>query len=102
MKIQSTAGFQAYKSYATELKNNGHALAKSKNEHALSTQNTDTVSFSGSAAAQAEINRVSLHIANEVNDAGKEERLSSLSEAIAQGRYTVNLDELASSILGEA
>ncbi len=102
MKIQPNVGFQTYKTYAAELKNADFSAAKEKDGHSVSTQNTDTVAFSGSAAAQAEIGRVAVRVAGEVEELGSEARLAKLSESIAQGRYFVSSDDLASSILGKA
>ncbi len=102
MKIQSSAGFQSYKNYISELKSNDTPSLKGKDGQASLAQNTDTVSFSGSAAAQAEIGRISSRVASEVEHTAREERLSQLSESIAQGSYFISSDALASSILGEA
>ncbi len=101
MKIQSTPGFQAYQNYLTELKSADSSAVKSKEERTISNQNTDTVSFSGSAAARAAVARVSQHVAAETNEVGNAQRLAQLTESIAQGRYFIDTDALASSILGE-
>ncbi len=103
MKIQSTPGFDQYKKYVQGLKSNEAAAGKVKGSSGgQATANTDKVTFSEAAAAQAEIARIATAVSGEVEETGSEEKLAALSEQVADGRYFVESDVLVSSILGQA
>lgn len=101
MKIQSAAGFDQYKKYVQGLKNSENSLGKLKGASAgTPAANTDKVTFSEKAAAQAEIGRIATNLSAEVEETGGEARLATLSEEVAQGNYFVESEDLISSILG--
>ena len=104
MKVNPSAGFEQYKTYINGLKNSDPATPKVKGEgqSSAAAQNTDKVTLSESAAAQAEISRLASSVAAEVENTGNDARLAQLSEQVAGGRYFVDTDALVSSIIGEA
>ncbi len=103
MKIQSASGFDQYKKYVQGLKGVDAAPGKAKGSaSAQAAANTDKVSFSEAAAAQAEISRLATSMSTDVEELGSEAKLASLRSEIEQGQYFVESDALVSSILGQA
>ncbi len=103
MKINAAAGYEQYKSYVKGLKNSDSATGKIKNESGRPTAaNTDKVTFSEAAAAQAEVSRLATALTGEVEELGSAQHLAQLEESLANGRYFVDSEAIVSSILGEA
>ncbi len=99
MKIRSTNGYANINSVSSIKNKNGDAGVQSI---AMKTDNkSDIIKISAEGTFQAELDKETKAISEEISDISAEEKINSIKEQIDNGTYFVSSENIADAILGK-